>query len=342
MKEIVLKNHPIDDLLNQLNYFLEGEIVEQGGVKSLVFNNIHGKGTIRTISFDWGISLIDYDVNFLKDIKIVYETGAEPPLEFIFISEGKLGYIQGIDPEEVQLERYQNIIIAPKKQSKKTLVFPKRVNVQVNIIHILKKQYAKKKHNNLAYFNDVIRSVFKDESVNLPYKHLGNFNLKIADHVKEIRADKTYGAINALSIEGRLNIILAMQLLEQHKFETEDKLSDSLSVSDIKKIHKLAGYIVDNIAEPITIAILSEESGLSAKKLQLGFRMLYEKSVNEYVKKIKLEISRDYLKNTDYSISEVVYKVGIKSRSYFSKIFSEHYGILPTEYRKKIKLKSRN
>lgn len=342
MQEIVIRNDTVDDLLNQLNSFLKGEIVQEYGERLLRFDNSIGKGIIRTISFDWGVSLIDYDVNFSRDLKIVYEIGKESPIEFIFISNGNLGYLQGVDSEVLQLERYQNIIISPKKQSKKTLVFPKQVNVQVNIINILKKQYAKKKHNNLAYLNDVVHSVFNDETVSLPYRHLGNFNLKIADQVKEIRVDKNYGILNALSIEGRLNIILAMQLLEQHKFETEDKLSESLSVSDIKKVHKLAAYIVDNISEPITIALLSEESGISAKKLQLGFRMLYGKSVNEYVKKIKLEISRDYLKNTDYSVSEVVYKVGIKSRSYFSKIFSEHYGIVPTEYRQKLKSKSKN
>jgi AraC-like DNA-binding protein len=287
------------------------------------------------------VSLVDYDVNFRDEVKIVHKTGDESPVEFIFISEGKLGYQEG-GSDELNLERYQNIIISPKKQSRKTFIFPKRVNVKVNIIHIHKQQYAKKRHNNLKYLNEIILSVFNDESVNLPYSHLGNFNLQIADQVKEIRNKEAFGPIAALSIEGRLNIILAMQLLEQHKFSNDDTLPESLSVTDIKKIHKLAEFIVDNISEPITIAVLMKKSGLSAKKLQLGFRMLYGKSVNEYVKKMKLEISRDYLKNSDYSVSEIVYKVGIKSRSYFSKIFSEHYGILPTEYRSKLKKKFKN
>ncbi|UWX54441.1 helix-turn-helix transcriptional regulator [Maribacter litopenaei] len=83
--------------------------------------------------------------------------------------------------------------------------------------------------------------------------------------------------------------------------------------------------------------MLSRKSGLSPKKLQLGFKLLYSKTVNEYVRQLKLEVSRDYLKNTDLTISEIVYLIGIKSRSYFSKIFSEAYGILPTEYRRHLK-----
>ena len=104
---------------------------------------------------------------------------------------------------------------------------------------------------------------------------------------------------------------------------------------DIKKIHELASHIVDNISETLTVASLSERSGLIPKKLQLGFRVLYSKSVNEYIRQMKLEISRDLILNTNDTISEIVYNIGFKSRSYFSKIFYEKYGILPTEYRKK-------
>lgn len=337
MQEIIVKNQDVDTLLNQLNQILQGSIDDKWGQRELSFDNEKGRGRIRSITFDWGVSLIDFDVHFNDDVKITYRTDEAPPIEFIFISQGKLSYLQSDSPENLVLERYQNIIISPQKNSKKTYIFPKEVNVKVNFIQILKKQYAKKKHSNLQYLNEVLLPVFKEESMNLSYKHLGSYNLKIADQVRAMYADQNEGTSHALGLEGRLNVILAMQLMEHHKFENQDTLPESLSPMDIKKIHKLSEFIVDNISEPITIGLLSKESGLSAKKLQLGFRMLYSKSVNEYVKKMKLEISRDYLKNTDLTISEVVYRIGIRSRSYFSKIFSEHYGILPTEYRMKLK-----
>ena len=128
---------------------------------------------------------------------------------------------------------------------------------------------------------------------------------------------------------------MAMQMLEQDNFEKGNKLPDTLPKDDIKKIHELASHIVDNISETLTVASLSERSGLIPKKLQLGFRVLYSKSVNEYIRQMKLEISRDLILNTNDTISEIVYNIGFKSRSYFSKIFYEKYGILPTEYRKK-------
>ncbi|MBS9464295.1 helix-turn-helix transcriptional regulator [Flagellimonas sp. 389] len=337
MQEIKIKNYTSDNFFKELNSYLRGTIEEKWGEHILTFSNTIGSGTIKMIDFDWGVKLIDFDVNFNKDIKLTHDTGNETPIEFIFISEGNLRYMQDVESEEVYLERYQNIIISPKMRSKKTFVFPKKVNVRVNFIQVSKKQYAKKKNNNLDYLNDVLSSVFKEETYNLPYSHYGNFNLEIEDHLKKIRSLDGQGAVRTLNIEGRLNIILAMQILEQHKFENNSTLPESLTKANIKKLHQLAGYVLDNIAEPLTIAALTSESGLSAKKLQSGFKMLYGKTVNEYIKNLKLEISRDYLKNTEYSVSEIVYRVGIKSRSYFSKIFSEHYGVLPTEYRAQLK-----
>lgn len=342
MKELKIENYGTEDFFRILNTYLDGNIEEKWGEVVLTFSNKLGKGNIRMIDFDWGIKLIDYDVKLKEGLKLTHISGNVTPLEFIFISEGNLGYQQDLESDEVSLERYQNIIVSPKKQSKKTLVFPKDVSVKANVIQISKKQYAKKKNNNLDYLNDVLNAVFKEDPKSLPYSHYGNYNLEIEDHLRKIRSLDSQGAVRTLNIEGRLNIILAMQILEQHKFQNNTTLPESLTRADIGRIHTLADFIFQNISEPLTISLLTNESGLNAKKLQTGFKMLYGKTVNEYIKNLKLEISRDYLKNTDHSVSEIVYKVGIKSRSYFSKIFFERYGVLPTGYRAKLagKIKS--
>ena len=60
-------------LLHVLNETFNGSITDEFGEQSLVFNNKLGKGTIRCIAFDWGISLLDYDVTFHEDLKIIFK-----------------------------------------------------------------------------------------------------------------------------------------------------------------------------------------------------------------------------------------------------------------------------
>ncbi|WP_430908113.1 helix-turn-helix transcriptional regulator [Maribacter sp. 2-571] len=336
-QQIVIRSIKNEVILEQLNDCLEGTIAKQWGEHTLTFDNTKGQGTIRSMDFDWGVSLLDCDLELTHATEIIFRTSQVSPVEFIFISEGSLKY-QESGKDSMDLECFQNIIISPKRAARQTFVFPPATRLKVNVIRIKKKEFLKKKNNNVSYLNDLLFSVFNDENSDLPYAHSGSYSLRIADQVKSL--DKAYdsGMIRTLSLEGRLYLILALQLLEHHEYEDKEALPDSLSKSDIQKIHKLITYILDHISEPLTIKLLSKESTLSAKKLQLGFRLLYSKSVNEYVRQLKLEIARDLLKNSEQSVSEIVYHIGIRSRSYFSKIFYEEYGVLPTEYRKRLHL----
>jgi AraC-like DNA-binding protein len=338
MREFVITSIKDERILSQLNACLEGELTEEWGERTLRFDNEIGKGVIRNIGFDWGVSLLDCDVTFHKDVKLVFKTSSVSPIEFVFISKGSFKYGQDDSEEYLDLEQFQNIILSPKRYAKKTFLFPAGKDLKVNFIRILRKDYLKKKNNNVTYLNDLLLSVFKDAEGKEPYSHGGSFNLKIADEVRALENVYDSGMMRTLSLEGRIYLILSLQLLEHHNFEMSETLPESLTKEDIKKIHRLTEYILDNISGPLSVEILSTESGLSPKKLQLGFKVLFSKTVNEYIRQLKLEISRDYLKTTDLSVSEIVYEVGIKSRSYFSKIFTEAYGILPTDYRKQLKV----
>lgn len=337
MKEIVINSVKDEDMLLGFKEYLKGTLEERWGEKVLTFDNEFGKGVIRNIEFDWGVSLFDCDLTFFDDVKVTVKSKGIAPVEFIYISKGGFTYKEGHLGEKLELEQFQNIIISPERFQEKNFIFPSDKEIKVNVIRIFKKDYLKKKNNNVAYLNDLLLSVFMDDKNTLPYSHGGSYSLKIADEVKELDNVHESGIMRTLSIEGRIYLILSLQLLEHHNFENTDRITESLSKRDIKKIHALTEYIIDNISGPISVEVLSRKSGLSPKKLQLGFKLLYSKTVNEYVRQLKLEVSRDYLKNTDLTISEIVYLIGIKSRSYFSKIFSEAYGILPTEYRRHLK-----
>jgi len=323
-----------DEVLKQLAIHLKGVIKKSWGESVLEFNNEFGKGQIRCIEFDWGVSLIDYNVYFNEELKIIFQTTDIRPIKFVFVSEGNLKFYSECEKKELSFKQFQNIIISNKKNTKSIYLYPAKVTVKVNFIHVLRHEYAKKKNNNLNYLNNKLSSVFQDNKSNVMYNHFGNFNLKIANQVKQLQDAFDSGIVRTLTVEGQLNLIMAMQMLEHSNFENGTGIPETMSKLEIKKIHELSGYIIDNISENLTVKSLARHSGLSPKKLQLGFKLLHSKTVNEHVRQIKLEISRGYIDNSKDSISEIVYKVGFKSRSYFSKIFFEHYGILPNEYRK--------
>ncbi|WP_081990193.1 AraC family transcriptional regulator [Psychroserpens sp. Hel_I_66] len=338
MKTIKITDIDNKSIIEQLNEYIKGDIKQKNGEETLIFNNSIGTGSIRNRKFDWGISLLDYDVNFNDDVKIIFETVKKnAPIEFLFISEGNLTFNNTDDKNYVRLERFQNIIISNNTKSKSIYVFPSKINVKLNIIHVYSKEFLQKTNSDISSLENSLLSVFRGEEEHLPFKHLGNYNLTIADKIKTLNEFEGSGIIKALSIEGQLNLILSMQILEHENYKNSAMVVESLSVSEIKKIHRLVDYIIDNISKPLKVKELSKASGLGPKKLQLGFKLLFSKSVNEYVRSIKLEIAKDLIKNSDKSISEIVFEIGYKSRSYFSKIFYDNYNILPIEYKESLR-----
>lgn len=336
MTVIEIGNNKAISVIEQLKERLDGTVRNSNGEEILEFNNKIGCGTIRNVAFDWGITLLDYDVCFNEDLKIVYKFTENSPVEFLFISRGIMKY-SADNTDYVKLDRFQNVIISNKLNSKNVFVFPSAVNVQLNVIQVISSEYEKKKNNNINSLPEKLLSVFKGSNENLPYKHFGGHNLKIASVIKNLNNTQGSGIIKSLSIEGQLNLILALQIAEHKNFINKYILPDSLSQNDIKKVHDVANYMVNNVSKYMSIKSLSSLFGLTPKKLQSGFKLLYSKSVNEYIRQIKLEIARDLIKNTDNSISEIVYSIGYRSRSYFSKIFYDKYSILPTDYRDSIK-----
>ena len=57
-------------------------------------------------------------------------------------------------------------------------------------------------------------------------------------------------------------------------------------------------------------------------------------SATQFIRMIKLKRAAQFLDNTDYSISEIVYEVGFTNPSYFTKRFKQQFGVSPKDYKK--------
>src|SRR6056297_2741776 len=97
---------------------------------------------------------------------------------------------------------------------------------------------------------------------------------------------------------------------------------------------------INHITEIISDNIADEQFGVSelAAKLHMSRSTLLRRikkqsgvSASQFIRQIRLEMAFDLLKNESYTVSEVSYKVGFGSTSYFIKCFREQYGYPPGE-----------
>ncbi|WP_104734212.1 AraC family transcriptional regulator [Hanstruepera ponticola] len=322
------------DLLSKLQTKLGGNITETFGKITLTVNNSNGFGTIKYLQLDWGVELIQLDIRFSEYYNLTLDASEFNPIQFIYSSNGRLGHYYE-DPKDLQyVEEFHTLILTSKDGSKNNFVFPKDQNLQITIIQIVRQEFLKKKHSNVSQLNKQLYEVFMDTDHENKFRFFGSFNLKIADKINELQNLKSKGMIRILKIEAIVYEILSLHI-QTHKNTLDDiKIPDSLLKSELRIIRKLSKKIVDNPSKNYDLKSMSMESGLSQLKLQDGFKHLYNRTVTDYIRHIRLQTARDLIRNSELNISQVVYTIGFTSRSYFSKIFKEKYGITPHEFKK--------
>lgn len=129
-------------------------------------------------------------------------------------------------------------------------------------------------------------------------------------------------------------LIKSRQLIFDKYFGAISGAEDNANSNSIDKdfIQKLLNYINDHIGDSnLSVEELASQLNLSRSQLYRKIKALTGQTVNEFIRKIRLERAKQILEKGSANISEACYSVGFASPSYFSKCFKAHFGILPTE-----------
>lgn len=97
--------------------------------------------------------------------------------------------------------------------------------------------------------------------------------------------------------------------------------------------------VEDNLAVgDFCIKTLADTIGMSHSNLYKKIRAISGQSANGFIRFIRLRKAAEMLLNTNCTVSEVAYKVGINDPKYFREQFSKLFGVNPSEYIKKFRV----
>jgi len=321
--------------VEQIKNIIGGEIEERWGQHTLNVSNDKANGSIRFITFDWGVSFLELEITFFDEVTIEMDTSDYNPISFYYCLEGYCGHKFGYQAEdEIKImEQFQSVILTNRDGGITDRYFPKDVKISQTVIQVRRKHFLRRRLNQGEELNKQLYQVFLDTDHEKVFAYYGSYNLKIAEVVQEIQKIKAKGMLHVMMVEGYVYQILSMHMMQHNKEVMNKRPQTSLLKRELKAIRKYAKKIEKNIAKDFSLEEISAETGLTQAKLQEGFKLLYNKTVTEYIRHARLELARDYIANTEMNISEVVYSIGFTSRSYFSKIFKEKYGLSPSEFK---------
>ncbi|HEX2946158.1 MAG TPA: PocR ligand-binding domain-containing protein [Clostridia bacterium] len=139
-------------------------------------------------------------------------------------------------------------------------------------------------------------------------------------------------------------------LTQIHDFKSVDELSYWLSgimarftdcvfnltnVKHIDVIYKAVDYIKRNYMKKITLEEVASNVNLSAAYFSAVFKEEMKCNFNNYVNKIRIEMSKKLVADNTIPLVDVANLVGYEDQSYFTKVFRNQVGISPGRFRER-------
>ena len=115
--------------------------------------------------------------------------------------------------------------------------------------------------------------------------------------------------------------------------QTESTHQQNGESYDDKFLSKLGDIINEHLDDTeLSVDFLCQKIGLSRTHLNRRMRELVGESPASYIRQLRLHKSMRLIKERNLSISEIAFKVGFSSPSYFSQAFRDYYGLTPKDF----------
>jgi AraC-like DNA-binding protein len=284
-------------------------------------NNLMGSGDFIRIKYKKGFeSILFKNVDMAKNVfNYNFFKNGKNMLEFTYCMEGyfELG-IEGFDNSSRIGKDEYCIFYMPEKYKK-----------------------FKMKYNNFSCFSIAMDFELLKNNINTPFNDeiiegmITNSYKNYVDNFLLIeQSDK--------SLKDMVNDIYNNSIFNFSKLE-EDILKIFFSIQNNKKFYEssimtgIISVLLKNLDDPPYINDLSQKFNLSNYKIQKYFKESTGGTFYDFIKKQRVEKSKDLLKNKNLTIAYIASEIGYDNASKFSNMFKKEMNITPKKYRECIK-----
>ncbi|UJH90010.1 AraC family transcriptional regulator [Antarcticibacterium sp. 1MA-6-2] len=246
-------------------------------------------------------------------------------IQFHFSVKGRSKFLYNNGSYSVPLEEDRSLLLYNPKQDLPLNVELKLASWLISLVVSIEK----------------FHSLFSQEAKYIPFLSLeskdkkyyqdGNISPSMAIVLNQLMNFNLMPTIKSLYFKAKAYELLSLQFNRTGDADVEQCpfLSDE---ENILKIRKAKDIVINRMAEPPGLQELSEEIGLSLKKLKEGFKQIYGDSVYSFLFDYKMEYARQLLDSGEYNVNEVGLKVGYSTSSHFIASFRKKFGTTPKKY----------
>lgn len=157
--------------------------------------------------------------------------------------------------------------------------------------------------------------------------------MDIIRNMQNCYEEKNYGYI--MRVKSQFYSLMYYLVTEYQEFViTKDMLNQNKRMN---RLSEITAYMKENYKNELSLEILAEAFGYTPAYLSRMFQKYAGINFKSYLQNIRVERAYRALESTDQEIGDVALEHGFPNSKALSRAFKSRYGVLPSEFRKKIK-----
>lgn len=325
-KQIIIEGE--ESLAEALCDSLGGEVETVAESQLYKVDNQYAEGEVRVLGLCGELSFVYFNLNTYADISIAINRNGKKPYYFSYASGGgiHLGYNGG---SMNRLKRFQPAICRNSNAD-----FTMKLEAQNHHHFSVIKVPTCANSTGQGTFNQSIRYMMDMEQDIPVLDYKGSNDLTMDISMNRLFQISEEGLATDLTIASIAYEMLGSHIRQYSEDMNRDPLYNSaLTRREMDIVREITHYINRNLDLQLNMEDLSRKFGLSPAKIQKGFKLMHHKTTACYIKECRMKEAEKLIRTTELNISEVVYSIGLNSRSYFSKIFKETFDCSPSTYK---------
>jgi signal transduction histidine kinase/ligand-binding sensor domain-containing protein/DNA-binding response OmpR family regulator len=137
-------------------------------------------------------------------------------------------------------------------------------------------------------------------------------------------------------------LLLTIRNIFKHRqclkgYFTHERHSEALaathSAKDKEFMDQLSALLDEHLSNPeLDVDTICRQIGMSRTKLYQTVKSITGQSINDFVRTVRLHKAAQIMTEEDVLITDVMYRVGMQTQSYFTKAFKKEFGKTPTQF----------
>jgi AraC-like DNA-binding protein len=157
----------------------------------------------------------------------------------------------------------------------------------------------------------------------------------ISEHVRE-----QFGAVRASRGLRRFaafcDLLGTLARCSDYRLLSHARLQSIDDDATLEKINAIVDRITANVAQPLTLAQIAGDMGMSESRFSRFFRRATGNNFTDFVSRLRINRACQLLMKSDRYVGSICHEVGFNNVANFNRRFLEIKGMTPSEYRRQV------